>query len=393
MSIIDAIKTEVQGIENMLIEVRRDLHGHPELGFQEHRTAGIVADRLTEAGLAVQTGVGKTGVVARVDGDGDKCFGLRGDMDALPIEELADVPYKSATPGIMHACGHDVHTTALLGAGLVLQKLRDRLPGKVKLVFQPAEETVGGAMPMIEDGVLENPKVGAACAIHTDGDIPWHTIGLLYGENLAAADVLEIDIEGRGVHGAMPHEGRDPILAASNVVVALQQLVSRRMDPLDPAVLSICAIEGGTAFNIIPPKVSLKGTVRTLNEETRAKMEEWVLEVAAHAAEAYGCTAHVNYMRGCPPLVTDHDVTATVERAGTRALGEENVVIRKKPVMGAEDFAYFAERVPSAHIMLGIKPDADYPKISFHDPHYWADDRCLATGVTILCAAAFEWLG
>ena len=394
MTLLDEIRTEVQAIEADLIDLRHDLHRHPELAFEERRTAGIVADRLASAGLDVQTGVATTGVVARVDGGGgEECFAMRADMDALPIQEGADVPYRSTVPGVMHACGHDVHTTVLLGAGLVLQRLHGRLGGDVKLIFQPGEETVGGAMPMIDAGVLESPKVAAILGIHTDGAYGWDTISLLYGENLAAADIVEIDVVGHGVHGAMPHEGRDPVLAASNVVLALQQLVSRRLDPTEHAVVSICTIEGGTAFNIIPPQVSLKGTVRTLNEEVRGQMAEGVCEVAAQAAVAYGCTARVKYIRGCPPLFTDRDLTALVERAGTEAFGPDRVVVRDKPIMGAEDFAYFAERVPAAHIMLGIKPERDAPKVSFHDPAYRADDRCIGTGVTALCAAAAAYFG
>ena len=393
MATIDEIRTAVQQLEPQLIELRHDLHRHPELGFQEQRTSALVLERLQEAGLKVRQGVAKTGIVALVEGDGDRCLALRGDMDALPIQEEADVPYKSERPGLMHACGHDVHTTVVLGAALVLQGLRERLPGKVKFIFQPAEETVGGAQPMIEEGALEDPAPEAICAIHTDGSYAWDTIGLRYGENLAAADVVEIEIVGQGVHAAMPHEGRDPILASAGVILALQQLASRRVDPTDAVVLSICAIEGGSAFNIIPPQVKMKGTVRTLGEPVRKQMETLVREVAEKTAAAYGCAARVNYMRGCPPLVNDLDLTAIMEKALKGALGEERVVFRDKPIMGAEDFAYFAERIPGTQLMLGIKGSADAPKISFHDPRFTADDRCIATGVTALCAAAIEYLG
>ena len=393
MAMIDDIKTAVHTLEAQLIEIRHDLHMHPELGFQEHRTSALVLELLQKAGLRVRQGVAKTGLVALVEGNGDRCFALRADMDALPIQEEADVPYRSQHPGLMHACGHDVHTTVLLGAALVLQELRDRVPGKVKFVFQPAEETVGGAQPMIQAGALEDPTPEAICAIHTDGSYAWDTIGLRSGENLAAADVVEIEVVGQGVHAAMPHEGRDPILASAGIVLALQQLASRRVDPTDPVVVSICAIEGGSAFNIIPPKVKMKGTVRTLNESVRKQVQTLLSDVAEKTAAAYGCTARVNYMRGCPPLINDLDLTAIMEKALKGALGEERVVFRDRPIMGAEDFAYFAERIPATQIMLGIKASRDADKISFHDPRFTADDRCLATGVTALCAAAIEFLG
>lgn len=392
MTLLDEIKTKTKELESQLIEVRHALHSHPELGFEETRTAKLVADRLEEAGLPVQREVAKTGVVAMLSGTGDGCFAIRGDMDALPMQEEADVPYRSEVPGVMHACGHDVHTTVVLGAALVLQQLRDQIPGTVKFIFQPAEETVGGAAPMIEAGVLEDPTPDGACAIHTDGSYAWDTIGLRYGENLAAADIVVIEICGHGVHGAMPHEGRDPILAGAGVILALQQLVSRRVDPTEPAVVSMCAIEGGTAFNIIPPKVTIKGTVRTLNEAVRKQMETLVCDVAEKAAAGYGCEAKVQYIRGCPPLINDRNLTAIVEDAVRKALGDEHVVLRDKPIMGGEDFSYFAERVPAAQIMLGIKSSPDDPKVSFHDPHFVADDRCIATGVVAMCATAIEFL-
>jgi len=390
--LLDEIKAKTKELEPDLIEVRHDLHSHPELGFQETRTATLVADRLEEAGLCVQREVAKTGVVAMLEGVGDKCFAMRGDMDALPIQEEADVPYKSQVPGVMHACGHDVHTTVVLGAALVLQQLKDQIPGQVKFIFQPAEETVGGAAPMIEAGVLENPTPDGACTIHTDGSYAWDTIGLRYGENLAAADVVTIEVNGHGVHGAMPHEGRDPIVASAAVILALQQLVSRRVDPTDPAVVSLGLIEGGTAFNIIPPKVTIKGTVRALNESVRKQIEVLLSDVAEKTAAAYGCEAKVEYIHGCPPLISDNDLTALAEDAVKKALGDEHVALREKPIMGGEDFSYFAERVPATQIILGIKSSADDPKVSFHDPRFVADDRCVATGVVAMCATAVEFL-
>ena len=393
MNLVDRIKTEVAQLEPALIDLRHDLHQHPELGFQEQRTAGRVMDACAEAGIETRGNVAETGVVAWVEGRGEGCFALRGDMDALPMQEEADVPYRSQADGAMHACGHDVHTTVVLGAGLVLQRLREELPGTVKFIFQPAEETVGGALPMIEAGALGPPAPDAICAVHTDGSYPWDTVAVRYGENLAAADVVQIDVCGHGVHGAMPHEGRDPVVAAAGVVLALQQVVSRRVDPTDPAVLSLCAIEGGTAFNIIPPKVTIKGTVRTLTEDVRGLMQETLTEVAESTAAGYGCTANVRYTRGCPPLFNDLELTARVEQACADALGPEHVQRRERPIMGAEDFAYFAERLPATQLMLGIKSQASDPKVSFHDPHYVADDRCIATGVVALCATAVACLG
>ena len=392
MDLKEQIDQEACSIAGKLIEIRRDIHQLPELGFEEHRTSDLVARELTEAGLVVRRNVGQTGVVGLINGGDGPCFALRADMDALPIQEENDLPFKSENEGVMHACGHDIHTTVLTGVGLVLQRLKDRLPGKAKLVFQPSEEKISGAAAMLEDGVMEDPKIDAICAVHVDGDYTWDTVALRYGENLAAADRIDIDILGKGTHGAMPHEGNDPILAGAAVITALQQAVSRRTNPVEPAVVSVCQIEGGTAFNIVPPKVTMAGTVRTLTKELRQNMEEWLPQIVRDTAAAHGCQGVAKYTRGCPPLTHDDALTALAEETLREALGAEKVLLKEKPMMGAEDFAFFAERVPATQIVLGIKENADAPKVTFHDPAFIADERCITTGVRALCSLAIGYL-
>jgi amidohydrolase len=387
----DALARTLAEFTDEMIALRRQLHRRPELAMQEHETAGLIAARLRGEGIEVREGVGGTGVVGLVRGKRrGKCIGLRADMDALPIQEETGLLYASEVPGVMHACGHDCHVAMVWAAGVALHRQRERLRGTVKLIFQPAEETVSGAAGMIADGVLDNPEVDAAIAVHV-WTSPVGTISLRYGEHLAAADGFRIVVRGRGGHGAMPHAAADPVLAAANVVVALQQIVSRRVDPVRPAVVSVCRINGGSAFNIIPGEVTLHGTARTFGGETQDLVEAELKRVARDAAKAYGCTAKVKYTRSSPALVHNEALTRLAEETCREMLGKESVRLEPDPCMGSEDFAFFAERVPATQLAVGVGTPGGPPPM-FHSAQFAPDERGLEVGARTMAGVAWRFL-
>ncbi len=381
----------VEKLTDEMIAIRRRIHENPEVGLCEHETAALISERLTEAGIDHRTGVGGTGIVAVVRGaKRGKCIGLRGDMDALLIQEETGLEFASKNPGVMHACGHDSHVAMVLGAGLALHECRQSLRGSVKLLFQQAEETVGGAPLMIADGALEKPKMDAAVAVHAWKD-PVGMVSLRYGEHLAAADGVQITVKGKGGHGAMPEVAADPVLASANVIVALQQIVSRRVSPVQPAVVSICRIEGGTSYNIIPSDVKLAGTIRTFGGEVQDLVEAEVKRVAKAAAKTYACAALVKYTRSCPALIHDEALTRLTEEACRELLGDENVDIAPTPCMGAEDFAFFAQEVPATQIAVGMTTPGGAAPL-FHHPEFAIDERGIPVGAKALAATAWRFL-
>ncbi|MGQ9732060.1 MAG: M20 metallopeptidase family protein [Candidatus Zipacnadales bacterium] len=388
---LQQISEAVTKIADEMITIRREIHRHPETALQEHQTAALIAQQLSKAGIEVHTGVGKTGVVGIVRGaKRGKCIALRADMDALPIPEKTGLPYASQIPGVMHACGHDCHVAMVLAAGWVLQQHRERLKGCVKLIFQPAEESVCGAPLMIAHGVLERPKLDAIVAVHVWKN-PVGTISLRYGEHLAAADRFTITIQGKGGHGATPHLAADPVLAAANVILALQQIVARRLDPVRPAVVSVCRINGGSAFNIIPDEVTVQGTARTFGGSTQDLVEEELKRVAKGAAKTYGCRAKVSYTRSCPALVHNEALTRLTQKVCEELLGEKKVIIEREPCMGAEDFAFFAAHVPATQVAVGIQ-DPHGPEVVFHSSHFVVDERGLLVGAQALVCVAWRFL-
>lgn len=373
-----------------VIALRRDLHQHPELSGAEERTARVVAERLRQAGLDVRTGVGGHGVVATL-GEGRPCFLLRADMDALPLQEDTGLPWSSTCPGVAHACGHDFHTAWLVGAALVLRDIG--LPrGCVKFVFQPAEEAIAGAAPMIEQGILEEPPVDAVCGAHTGPDLKVGEIALRPGPNLAAADRFAITVTGVGAHGAHPNCARDPIPVAAEIILALQTLVSRRLHPLNAAVLSVCRMAAGSAFNIIPDEAVLEGTVRTLRPEDRDMIEEAMGQLVASLAAAHGCTSKLDYARGVPATITDADVTDLARRALLRVMPAEQVKLQEQVSMGAEDFSLFLERCPGALLSVGCTAPGTEDVKSLHQPGFAGDDGCLQPAMVALSAIALEYL-
>jgi amidohydrolase len=384
-----AICDATQRIEAALIEIRRDIHAHPELGFEEVRTAGLVARELTRLGISHQTGVGKTGVVGLIEGGRPgPVLAIRADMDALPIEEKSGLPFASTKPGLMHACGHDIHTTTLLGVAAVLKELAPQLAGTVKLVFQPAEEGVGGMRAMIADGVMDGPKIDRALAFHNHPDMPVGSFGFVHGACLAASDRFEIVVRGRSGHAAYPHTTIDPIVAAAMLVAQLQTVVSREVSPTMPAVVTVGVIQGGTAANIIPDSCTIKGTVRTLHPEARDAAEGAIKRLAAGMLAGMRVACDVDYRRGVPPLRNDESVLAPAVVAVRKQFGD--VVSEFQPSLGGEDFALMADLVPSFQLRVGSSQPGRNDKL--HNSAYQPDERCIGFGVQALSRAALELL-
>ncbi|HTD33252.1 MAG TPA: amidohydrolase [Candidatus Elarobacter sp.] len=378
-----------QDVVDEVVATRRDLHEHPELGFEEERTAAMVAARLRELGFEVHAGIGKTGVVGVLRGARPgKTIMLRADMDGLPIDEENRVPYRSRTPVHMHACGHDGHVAMLLGAARVVAARKDEVAGTVCFLFQPAEEGKGGAKAMIEDGVLEKFGIERAYGLHLASSHPAGQVGVREGAFYASSDSIEITIEGKGGHGAAPHLSIDPVYVASQFVVAVQQIVSRNIDPIEPAVVTIGAIHGGTTHNVIPSRVTLMGTVRAFDADVRAKMAERIERVLRGICESSGATYAFEYLWRYPVTSNDAEQTRYVRALAERVAGGEHVADVPK-LMGAEDFSFFAERVPACFFTIGSNggPDSAWPH---HHARFDIDESALPTGVRMMVALALD---
>lgn len=379
-----------------VIADRRYLHENPELGFEEQVTSAFVIDRLKALGVEdIRTGIAVTGVTALIHGTkpgDDKVVLLRADMDALPIEEQNDVEYKSQTPGVMHACGHDAHTAMLLGAARILMQHRDTFSGTVKLLFQPSEEQgTGGAKPMIDAGVLEDPHVDAVFGQHVSADDPVGHVHILGGPIAAAADSFKILVRGKGGHGASPQQTVDPIIVATQIVQSLQTIVARGTDPMKQTVVSVCNIHAGHADNVIPDTCELGGTVRTFDPKLRDIAEERLTAIAQRTAEAFGATAEVTYNRGYPATINDHGMAALAKDAISAALGVD-YVFDGEPMMGAEDFSYFLEERPGAFWMVGHRNEEKGIVWPHHHPRFDVDEDALAYGIKALVAVSLQYL-
>jgi amidohydrolase len=390
------LRESAEEIAPGVIADRRYLHQHPELGFHEENTARLVVERLRALNLDdLQTGIAKTGVVGVLHGGKGpgKTVLLRADMDALPITELNDVPYKSETPGAMHACGHDAHTAMLLGAARVLAGRRDEFAGTIKFLFQPSEEAnAGGAAPMIEAGVMENPHVDAAFGIHVGSNIPAGKVAVLGGPVNAAADSAIVTIRGLGGHAARPQMAIDPIVIGAHCIVALQSLVSREVNPLSPAVITVGTLHAGTVSNVIPEEAHFEATVRTFDEKTRALLAERIPQVVRGICETFRATADVQYELGYPPLVNNAEMAALVKSVALEVVGPERVQ-DSEPGMGAEDMSYFLNAVPGAFYRLGVRNEATGKTYGHHHPRFDIEEDALATGVAMHAAVALRYLG
>ncbi|TMQ70775.1 MAG: amidohydrolase [Candidatus Eisenbacteria bacterium] len=377
---------------NELIEVRRDLHAHPETAFDEVRTSGFVAARLRAMKLEARTGIGKTGVLAMVKGGRPgKTVLLRADMDALPIQEENDVPYRSQTAGAMHACGHDCHTSILLGVAQKLIQESSSWPGQVKLCFQPAEEQGGGADAMIQDGALENPAPDAAFGLHVWQDLDLGKVGVTSGPFMAAVDEFTVTISGKGAHAAQPHLGVDPVLCAAHMVTALQAIASREVDPFREVVVSVTQFHAGTAFNIIPPAATLNGTVRVFDPATWEQLPGRFERVVRGAAAAFDCRVDLKYTRHNRPTVNDPRMATLARAVAAEVVGEENVVDDLR-TMGGEDFSAFLARVPGCFIAIGSRNESKGLTFGHHHPRFDVDERCLGIGAEILLRTARRFL-
>ncbi|PYE84862.1 M20 metallopeptidase family protein [Pseudoroseicyclus aestuarii] len=383
------IEQVIEAATPRLVALRRDLHAHPETGFDTHRTAGVVAQGLEALGLSVQSGVGRTGVVAEIEGGAPgPCLILRADMDALPIEERTGLDYASTTPGQMHACGHDIHTSALLGAAEALVRIAPHLAGRVRLVFQPAEETLdSGAAAMIADGVAQGADM--AVSFHNQPDLAAGELRLVRGSGTASSDEFSVTVTGKSGHAARPDQAADPIVGAAYMITQLQTIVSRRMRPADPLVLTVGQISGGFTENIIPDTCSFIGTVRCRTAATRDMAEAAFREICGSVARAQGLEAQVSYVRGVPPLVNDGGLLAQAERSFAAQFSAPPHIVPGED-FGSEDFAWFSEILPTLQFHVGSgQPGRDD---RLHNSDYQPDERSIPTGATAMARLALDLL-
>ena len=386
MGAADQLKSEIAAIEPDLVETRHYLHQNPELSYEEEQTAAFVARRLRALGLNPETGIGGHGITADLEGGRPgRTIAIRADMDALPIEEANAFPYRSRNQGVMHACGHDGHTTVLLGTVRTLLNQRESFPGRVRFIFQPAEETVGGARLMCEEGVMQG--VDAVIALHGWPGVGLGQVGVRSGAMMASADRFDIVIKGTGAHAAYPHQSVDPIVIGAQIVTALQTISSREVDPVDPVVVTVAQFHAGTAYNIIPGEARLHGTVRTLNAETRATMPERIRRVAEGICAAGRAALDFKWIEGTPPVVNDPEIVELVRGVTRDTLGEKALVEVPNSSMGAEDFAMYLQSAPGAMFRLGLGDTSP-----IHTPTFDFTDAALPIGVELFSRIAIEYL-
>jgi len=385
-------KIEANKISDWIIDIRRELHKHPELMYEEVKTSALVRRELDDLGIAYQSPIAKTGVLASIGNGEGPCVALRADMDALPIHEETDVPFRSEIDGKMHACGHDCHTAMLLGAAKILKSKESEINGTIKLFFQPAEEGGAGGKLMRDEGALENPKVERIFGLHVWPQMPTGQIGSKEGTFLAATTFLDLTIKGVGGHAAVPHLTRDPVLTSAQIITNLQSIISRELDPLDSGVVSISAIHGGQAANVIPSEVKILGTLRALTMDGLKSLQIRVKEIAEKIAEAHECEAIVKYPgNDYPPTVNDGEMWDFAKKIGSSMLGKENVN-DLEAVMGGEDFAYYTEQVKGCFVVLGVQNKEIDAVYSVHHPMFKADEKALHIGTALHTSFALQSL-
>jgi len=394
-AVVDSLRSDIDEIMPGVIADRRYLHTIPELGLELPKTAAYVLERLKAIGVEeIKTDIAVSGITALIHGTkpGAAKFALiRADMDALPILEENKVEYVSTHAGAMHACGHDAHTSMLLGIASLLMERRDQFSGTVKLLFQPGEEGPGGAEPMIAEGVLENPHVDAVFGMHVGSGLPVGKVAFKPGPALASADSATIVIQGKGGHGASPHLGIDPIVVSAHIVMALQTIVGRNVDPIDTAVVTVGMIGAGEASNVIPDTAEMRLTIRAFKPEIRDFLEERITAIATSVAASYGATANVMYERGYPPTVNDPEFTALVQQVTIETLGEENAILAP-PRMGAEDFSYFLEQRPGSFFFVGTGNEEKDCSWGHHHPRFNVDEEGLANGIEVMVRVVERYL-
>lgn len=375
--------------KELIIQLRRDLHQIPETAFMEKKTSGYLTDYLNKQALDLQTGIARYGIVGLMEtGRPGPTLMIRADMDALPVAERTGLPFASTHKGVMHACGHDAHMAMVLGAVTVFNKIRDELSGKIKFLFQPAEEGPGGAKPMIEAGVMDHPKVDYSIGCHMWPQIPEGTIGVKAGPFLAAMDRFDIKIMGRGGHGAMPHLCIDALEVGTQVVNALQRIVSRHMNPIEPAVVTIGSFHAGTAFNVIPGEAELSGTTRTFNQDIWNRWKERIEKIVSGVCESMGADFELKFEQGYPATINDESIAAVVWRCAEKTVGK-NQVIDPERTMGGEDFAFYLEKSKGCFFALGTGREGC---VSVHNPAFDFNEEVLLLGVETYCRVAQELL-
>ena len=382
---------EASTLYDDMVSVRRDLHRHPELGFQETRTAGIVAETLNGLGLEAQTGVGQTGVVGLLEGTrpGPTVL-LRFDMDALPIQEESDHPYVSTNPGVMHACGHDGHVAMGLGLARLFARRQREMAGSLKFLFQPAEEGLGGALAVMADGALVDPRPDVALAMHLWSPVPLGKARVIEGPAMASSSVFTITVEGKGGHGAAPHLAIDPIVAAAQIVIALQSIVSRNTNPHDSIVVSIGEFSAGTTFNVIPERAVLKGTVRSYDKASHRMAYRRILEMATNMATAFGCRATMETVAIVSAVVNAPGPTSVVRAAAEHILGGDNILEHR--TMAAEDMGYILEEIPGCYFFVGCSNGNPATQYAHHHPRFDFDERAMIDGVAVMAQAAASYV-
>ncbi len=398
MSISSEISEQINRIEAELKENRRYIHMHPELSFREYNTSSFIQKKLDEMGIKYVSGIAENGICAYIYGNKNiesesmKSILIRADMDALPIDEVSDKPYKSQNKNVMHACGHDAHVAVLLGVCKVLNNFKDKFGGVVKAVFQPGEETSGGALPMIEEGVLENPHTDVCVALHCDSDLDCGTIRVKPGSLYASPDDFRITVKGKGGHGAEPHNCIDPIMISASIIQALNNLISRETDPFDNAVISVGSIHGGSATNIIPDSVEIQGTARSLTNEVRGFLKKRIGETAEGICKTFGAECEYEYTELFPPLINDEKLAEDVYDSACRSIGKDKCVWGGAPTMAGEDFSYFSQNRPSVLFKLGCRNKSLGIVSLIHHSSFDIDENCLKTGVKVFVGFVLDYL-
>ncbi|MBN7773214.1 M20 metallopeptidase family protein [Clostridium aminobutyricum] len=393
------IERKIEEILEEIICIRRDFHTNPELSEYEVRTAQKISEYLTAWEIPHQTGVAGNGIVALLQGkkvqDEAKRFqtiGIRADMDALPIQEAVDVPFRSVKSGVMHACGHDIHTAILLGTARIFKELEEDLTGNVKFFFQPSEETVGGAERMIQEGCMENPKVDVVIGLHVAPEIPVGCIEFCKGKMNAASTEFKIWVEGIECHGAHPETGIDPIVAASHIVCALQSIVSRNTSPTQPTVITVAQFHAGKKNNIIPKEAVLSGIIRTLNMKSRTFLKKRVEELAVLCAESFGAKARVQFTDSYPVLINDEEIESILEKAARQFLPKNKILHCSEPSMGADDFSYFSRVAKTVYFNIGTLSEGESVPQRVHSAHFNPDEQCIEVGMTMEILGTLELL-
>lgn len=388
------IQTRAQELLPELQRIRHHIHSNPELSFQEFKTSEFIAQELDRLGIPYQKGIAGTGIVALIEGQNPskKCVAIRAELDALPILEKNDKPYKSKNEGVMHACGHDVHSSCLLGLAQILNEQKASWEGSVKLIFQPGEEMhPGGGSMMIAASVLENPKVSAILALHVYPHLPAGIVGFRSGQYMASTDEIHITIEGKGGHAALPHQTIDPIAIAAQCIVSLQQVISRKSNPIIPSVLSFGKISGGTVNNVIPDKVEISGTLRTMDERWREEAHQLIKDVVQNTSSAFGARATIHIPKGYPSLINDVELTKFMEGAAKEYLGEDQVK-ELSLRMTADDFAFYSQAIPGCYFRLGTNTDNKEHTYSVHNAQFDIDEQAMATGAGLMSYLVLSYL-